>query len=161
MKENGINGHGHNIGETFQIGDLMIKLTPADHTWQNSMPNPDRLYLKEDFCGFWIDTPDGNIWIPGDSKLIEEQLHMPDPDVILFDFSDNEWHIGLDVAVKMADAYPNADLMLSHWGCVDAPDMTPFNGKPQVLYKRIINPGRIKELTPGEKYILTGRKIKS
>jgi hypothetical protein len=27
---------------------------------------------KEDNAGFWIETPDGTIWAPGDSRLIPE-----------------------------------------------------------------------------------------
>ena len=46
------------------------------------------------------------------------------------------------------------DLICIHWGSVDAPDMTPFNGNPQVLFDKIINPKRIKVLAPGEKYTL-------
>ena len=33
------------------------------------------------------------------------------------------WHIGLEGAIKIANAYPKAQLLLSHWGTVDAPDM--------------------------------------
>ncbi len=47
-----------------------------------------------------------------------------------------------------------ADLICIHWGCVDAPDMTPFNGNPEVLFDKIINPERIKVLAPGECYVL-------
>ena len=65
----------------------------------------------------------------GDSRLLEEHLHMSAPDVILFDFADNDWHITLKGAIQLANTYPNSDLICIHWGCVDAPDMTPFNGK--------------------------------
>ena len=56
-----------------------------------------------------IDTPEGTIWLPGDSRLLKEQLEMPSPDVILLDFSDNSWHIGLDDAVKPSNTYPDAE----------------------------------------------------
>ena len=68
---------------------------------------------------------------------------MPEPDVMLFDFSDNSWHIGLDNAIKLANTYPHTDLILIHWGTVDAPDMDAFNGNPKSLEGRIINPERI------------------
>ena len=29
-----------------------------------------RWFKNEDACGFWIETPDGNIWAPGDSRLM-------------------------------------------------------------------------------------------
>ena len=113
-----------------------------------------RTWSEEDYCGFLFDTPDGRIWLPGDSRLLESHLHMPVPDLILFDFSDNDWHIGLEGAVRLANAYPAARLVLIHWGTVDAPDMTPFNANPHELFERIMNPDRICLLWPGEKTVL-------
>ena len=60
--------------------------------------------------------------------------------LIFFDFSDDSWHIGLEGAIKIANAYPKAQLLLSHWGTVDAPDMKPFNADPKMLEERIYNP---------------------
>ena len=76
---------------------MRVKLTPADHAWQNESPGAsDRVFQPEDACGFWIETPDGTIWAPGDSRLIpDHHLQMPAPDALLFDFSDSEWHFGL------------------------------------------------------------------
>jgi L-ascorbate metabolism protein UlaG (beta-lactamase superfamily) len=146
---------GHDIGTGFSIGQLRVRLTPADHAYQNAYPKPGQRYFKnEDACGFWIDTPDGSIWATGDSRLLPEHLNMKTPDAILFDFSDSEWHFTLQGAVKLANAYPDTPLLLSHWGSVNAPDFAPFNGNPNDLYKLIVNPGRIKVLAPGEPYIL-------
>ena len=64
--------------------------------------------------------------------------------------------IGLDNAVKVANAYPNAQLLLSHWGTVDAPDMKVFNADPKVLEGRIVNPERIHVLAPGEPFVMHG-----
>ena len=76
----GLNGAGHDIGDRFSIGPVNITLTPSDHAWQNDAPGAaDRVFRKEDFCGFWLDTPDGSIWAVGDSRLMEEHLHMPAP----------------------------------------------------------------------------------
>ena len=133
------------------MGNAQIALTPAKHNWQNGIPEfAFRTWEEEDYCGFRLDTPDGRIWLPGDSKLLGSHLHMEAPDVLLFDFSDNDWHISLDGAVKLANAYPEARLVLIHWGTVDAPDMTPFNANPRDLYERIVNPDRIRPLWPGE-----------
>ena len=53
----------------------------------------------------------------GSSRLIpDHHLRMPPPDAMLFDFSDSEWHFGLDKAVAMANAYPDTPLLLHHWG---------------------------------------------
>ena len=66
---------------------------------------------------------------------------MPTPDAMLFDFSDSEWHFGLDGAIEMANAYPHTPLLLYHWGCVDAPDFPPFNADPDSLPERVEQPG--------------------
>lgn len=155
MKTEGIEGIGHDIGEEFSINDVKIKLTHAKHNWQNGSSKYNyREWKEEDYCGYWLKTKDGTIWLPGDSQLLEEHLHMPDPDVILFDFADNEWHITLDGAIKLASTYPNADLICIHWGSVDAPTMTPFNGNPEDLVERVINPERIRVLAPGEVFVI-------
>ncbi|CAD5903145.1 conserved hypothetical protein [Carnobacterium maltaromaticum] len=145
---------GHDIHASFDDGPLKITLTPADHLWQNESKKYDRIFKLEDFCGFWIETPDGTLWIPGDSKLLPSHLEMPEPNAILFDFSDNEWHIGLDNAIKLANTYPNADLILSHWGTVDAPQMNVFNGNPADLLHRVDNPERIQIVAAGDVFIL-------
>ena len=148
--------HGHDIGDVFDVGPARVTLTPADHAWQNVRPQPgQRIFRNEDACGFWIETPDGTIWAPGDSRLIpEHHLNMPAPDALLFDFSDSEWHFGLQGAIEMANTYPSADLLLHHWGSVDAPDFAPFNGDPADLYGAVANPDRIRVLAPGEPFPL-------
>jgi L-ascorbate metabolism protein UlaG (beta-lactamase superfamily) len=153
-KEFNVDAIGHDIYDTFFVNDLNVSLTKADHLWQNETTKFDRIFKTEDYCGFWIDTPDGSLWIPGDSRLLEEQLEMPEPDAILFDFSDNEWHIGFENAVKLANTYPKADLILSHWGTVDAPHMNVFNGDPDDLMDKILNPERIQLLAAGEPFEL-------
>ncbi len=155
MKVEGFPSFGHNIGESFQTGNIRVKLTPADHAYQNHYPGMSKRWFKnEDACGFWIETPDGNIWAPGDSRLMAEHLQFPAPDAILFDFSNSEWHFTLEGAVKIANAYPNTPLLLNHWGSVDAPDFTPFNADPKDLYDRVVNPKRIYVLAPGQPFIL-------
>ncbi|MEL4358768.1 MULTISPECIES: MBL fold metallo-hydrolase [unclassified Luteococcus] len=148
--------HGHDIEDSFTVNDLRVRVLPADHAWQNAKPKPgQRTFQPEDCCGFWIDTPDGSIWAPGDSRLIREHhLAGPSPDVMLFDFSDSEWHFTLDGAIEMANAHPTSQLLLHHWGCVDAPDFSPFNGNPADLMDRVVNPERIRVLAPGEAFRL-------
>jgi len=156
MKNDGLHSYGHYIGDTFHVGKISVRLTLADHAWQNSFPKPgQRYYEPGDACGFWFNTPDGSIWAPGDSRFMQEQLHMPTPDVILFDYSeDAAFHSGLEGAVKIANAYPNTPVILGHWGFVDAPDFTPFNGNPKNLKDRVVNPERIYVLAPGEPFTL-------
>jgi L-ascorbate metabolism protein UlaG (beta-lactamase superfamily) len=155
MKNLGLASFGHTIGDAFTVGPVRVKLTPADHAYQNAYPGMSkRRFKNEDACGFWIETPDGTIWTPGDSRLTPGHLTMPTPDAILFDFSDSEWHFTLKGAVKVANAYPNTPLLLCHWGSVDAPDFAPFNGDPKQLAKLITNPERIQVLAPGEAFTL-------
>ena len=54
--------------------------------------------------------------------------------------------------VKMCAAYPDALLIPIHWGSVDAPDFSTFNGNPMELAARIVNPERLHVLLPGEKF---------
>ncbi|WP_250032680.1 MBL fold metallo-hydrolase [Paractinoplanes maris] len=156
MTGQGLPAHGHDIGGDFTVGPAGVEVTPADHAWQNEAPGAaDRVFRPEDACGFWITTPDGTIWAPGDSRLIpEHHLTRPAPDALLFDFSDSEWHFGLAGAVRMANAYPRTPLLLHHWGSVDAPDFPPFNGNPQTLYDLVQHPQRIQVLAPGQPYRL-------
>ena len=155
MKNEGLPSFGHNIGDIFKVGPVRVKVTPVDHAWQNAYPGQSKRHFKnEDSAGFWIETTDGTIWATGDSRLMPEQLKMPTPDAILFDFSDSDWHFTLEGAVKLANAYPNTPLLLCHWGSVDAPDFSPFNGDPKQLYDLVINPERIYVLAPGEPFIL-------
>ena len=155
MKEEGYLVTKVDIHDKFRLNDLEICVTPARHNWQNESKKWSyRHWEEKDYCGYYFTTPEGTVWLPGDSQLLDEHLHMPEPDVILFDFADNQWHITLEGAIRLANTYPKADLICIHWGCVDAPDMTPFNGNPENLYDGIIHPERIKILAPGEKYLL-------
>ncbi len=154
MRSEGLKAFGHNIRDSFNIGEITITLTPADHAWQNDFPPQTRVFKPEDCCGFWLETPDGILWAPGDSRLLPQQLQMPTPDAMLFDFSDDSWHIGLDGAVALANNYPNTPLLLYHWGSVDAPDMKAFNADPEQLKGRIKNQERIKILAPGQPFVL-------
>lgn len=161
MKRDGLRSVGHAIGDRFAVGPVRVTVTPADHDWQNAFPQQQQPgahhFRKEDAAGFWIETPDGTVWAPGDSRLIPaHHLHMPvAPDAILFDFSDSEFHFGLAGAVRLANAYPDAQLLLEHWGSVNAPDFTPFNGDPWTLFALVKNPSRLRVLAPGEAFTLT------
>ena len=155
MKNLNLKSVGHDIGDVFKVKNITVKLTPADHAYQNAYPGMSKRWFKnEDACGFWFDTPDGSIWATGDSRLMPDHLTMKAPDAILFDFSDSEWHFTFEGAVKIANAYPNAQLLLCHWGSVDSPDFSPFNGDPKKLYDVVTNPERISVLAPGEPFVL-------
>ena len=147
---------GHDIGDRFPIGPVQVTGHPGRPRLAERRPGAsDRVFQPEDCCGFWIKTPDGTIWAPGDSRLIpDHHLTMPTADAMLFDFSDSEWHFGLDAAIAMATTYPHTALLLHHWGCVDAPDFPPFKADPAALSGRVDNPDRITVLAPGKPFIL-------
>lgn len=161
MRDEGMPGVGHAIGDAFTVAGattgaaVTARLTPAWHDWQNGSKKwAYRTWKREDYCGYWFDTPDGSIWLPGDSKLLPGHLEMPDPDMIMLDFSDNEWHITFDGAVRLANAYPRARLLCIHWGTVDAPDWSTFNGDPRALAARVDHPERVLAPCPGERVAL-------
>lgn len=155
MQEKGIPGIGHDIRDSFYIDDVKITVTPVKHNWQNGLSEYSyREWKEEEYCGYLIEARGKTIWMPGDSKLMDEHLQMPQPDVILFDFSEDDWHITLEGAVKLANTYPDSVLICIHYGCIDAPDLLPFNGNPEDLLGKVCNPERIKVLAPGEKYTL-------
>ena len=152
--EEGVTGAiGHDIGERFVVGNITFTLTPTWHNWQQHMTSEKyahRTWERKEYCGFWMGTPDGTIWLPSDSRPLPEFLEMPSADMICFDFSDNVWHIGFAGAVELANHYPEAQLLTIHWGCVDAPEYSPFNGDPQRLADAVKNPERVHALALGE-----------
>ncbi len=146
-----IHAAGHDIHETFMVNECRITLTPADHAWQNESPKHSKVrhYNMEDYCGFWIETPDGTVWMPGDSRLMAEQLTYTHPDLILMDISDGSWHIGLNGVKKLTDTYDDSILIPIHWGCVRS-DWREFNGDPSVVRDMIVHPERLREVPCGK-----------
>lgn len=157
MTEQGLAATGHAIGEEFSVEGIKIYLTPAWHNWKSENPKYGRKYALEDLCGFHIETPDGTIWIPGDSKALPEHYELEAPDAIFFDWSDNYWHIGFKNAIKLANTYPQADLICQHWGSVDAPTWDTFNMNPVDLLGQVTNPERIRILAPGQSFELKAK----
>ncbi|RCW17769.1 MBL fold metallo-hydrolase [Streptococcus gallolyticus] len=156
MKKEGFETQEHAVGESFAIEDIIITTTPTRHNWQNESPKYQyRQWQEDEYVGYWIETPDGTIWLPSDSQLLPEHLTMPQPDMILFDFSDNDWHITYEGAIKEANTYPKADLLCIHWGSIDAASWSTFNGNPNDLMRDVVNPKRVHALDVGAKLRLT------
>lgn len=160
MTEKGYSTQECSLGQPFTIGNTLVTPTPTKHNWQNGLEKYHyREWREEEYLGYWMDTPDGAIWLPSDSKLLPEHLNMPEPAVILFDFSDNDWHITYEGAVTLANTYPNAALICIHWGSVDAPDWNTFNGNPEKLLADVVNPERVHALNVGQKLVLTDKVV--
>ena len=145
-------------GESIQLGDIRITLTPGEHDWQteNGLPDP---YGPLDCVGFYIETPDGNIWAPGDTRLLPEHLTMAGKvDVMFADFSDDNAHFGRDGSLKIVNTIKEADLIMYHYGTVKS-DLPCFTADPKDVIDLIEEPSRLKLLAPGEPYILN-KKVK-
>ncbi|WP_161979920.1 MBL fold metallo-hydrolase [Streptococcus sp. S784/96/1] len=160
MIEKGYPTQECSLGKPFPIGNTLVTPTPTKHNWQNGLEKYKyREWREEEYLGYWMDTPDGAIWLPSDSRLLPEHLNMPDPAVILFDFSDNDWHITYEGAVKLANTYPKAELICIHWGSVDAPDWNTFNGNPEKLLTDVVNPERVHALNVGQRLVLKNKVV--
>jgi len=143
------------IGETFQIGQIEITTTPADHPWQQE--NPDKYgdpWGPKDCCGFLIKTLDGTIWCTGDTRLLPEHLQMTGVDLLLLDVSRNEYHLGPENAITLANTLSHSNLIPYHYGTYDT-DIEALNGDPMELAPRISAwENRLHVLAPGEKFWL-------
>ena len=69
--------------EAITIAAAEITVTPALHDWNAEDP-----FRRGDCCGYLVKTPDGTIWHPGDTRLIDELLDVRDVDVLFFDMAD-------------------------------------------------------------------------
>jgi len=150
-------GFAHKPGDTFRIGCMEITVTPAFHPHQLSSPDFTDYYGPEDCCGFRISTPEGIIWVPGDSLLMNEHLEQKDIDLMFIDFSDNVWHFGLDCAIGLANVHETAELIAYHFGTFNGPDHNWCNADPEQARLRLRSPERLHVQAPGQKYIM-GRK---
>ena len=154
-RECNVEAKGHTWYDEIMIGDSSVLVTPADHDWQNMIPKYQyRVWEKEEYSGFYVRSHGKKLWYVGDSRLMDCQLTMEAPDVIFFDFADNPVHIGLTDAYKLANTYPDSKLVLIHWGCVDAPAASAFNGNPQNILDHVVNPERVVILAPGQAYVV-------
>ncbi len=45
MKNEGLHSFGHSIGDSFHFANVQVKLTPADHAWQNAYPGASKRFF--------------------------------------------------------------------------------------------------------------------
>jgi L-ascorbate metabolism protein UlaG (beta-lactamase superfamily) len=93
-----------------------IKVTPALHDWQENEP-----WGRQDCCGYVLKTPDGSIWHPGDTRLIDPLLEIRDIDVLFFDVAAVEAHLGPQGSVRLAESSGARVLVAYHYGTFDLP----------------------------------------
>ena len=77
---------------------------------------------------------------------------MPKPNAVLFDFFRQQVAYRAGWSRKICQGIPGHPIDFMALGGVDAPEWNEFNGNPDVLCSRIVNPGRVVVLAPGEKY---------
>jgi len=102
--------------ESILLGDVEIIITPALHDWQESDP-----WERGDCCGYLIKTPDGSIWHPGDTRLIEPLLEIRDVDVLFFDVAAVDAHLGPQESARLAVSSGARVLVAYHYGTFDLP----------------------------------------
>jgi len=103
--------------ETQHFGDVAITVTPALHDHDSTNP-----WKRGDCVGYLIRTPDGSIWHPGDSRLIDELLAFRDVDVLLWDVSlDIPAHLCPPGSAAIAKSSGAKVLVAYHYGTMEAP----------------------------------------
>jgi len=104
--------------ETQRFGDVAVTVTPALH--DHDATNP---WKRGDCVGYLIRTPDGSVWHPGDSRLIDELLAFRDVDVLLWDVTlDCPAHLCPPGSAALAKSAGAKTLLAYHYGTMEAPE---------------------------------------
>ncbi len=109
-----------------RIGGVEVVITPAFHDWPQPVP-----WKRGDCCGFLIATPDGTIWHPGDTRLIDELLAVKGVDVLFFDIAAVESHLGPEGSARLAQSSGARVMLAYHYGTFDLPPGSYGSCDPQ------------------------------
>jgi L-ascorbate metabolism protein UlaG (beta-lactamase superfamily) len=101
-----------------------------------------------------VKTPDGVIWHPGDTRLIDELLDVKDVDVLFFDVFGVDSHLGPEGSARLAASSGAKVMVAYHYGTLELPAMfagyDPEDAQPyiQELAAKflVLNPGEPLEL---------------
>ena len=131
---------------SISLGSVDVVVTPALHDWQEVNP-----WKRGDCCGFLIKSPDGTIWHPGDTRLIDELLTVKNVDVLFFDVAAVESHLGPAGSARLAASCGAKVLIAYHYGTFDLPPGTFASCDPEdaLPYLQGI-PAQFLKLQPGE-----------
>lgn len=135
------------------VGQAAVTVTPALHDWQEVNP-----WQRGDCCGYLIRTPDGAIWHPGDTRLIDDLRAFNGVDVLFFDVAAVDSHLGPAGSAELAKSCGASVLLAYHYGTFDMPpgtfatcdpeDALPYLEGLRVRYLRV-NPGELLNLPVG------------
>ena len=132
--------------ERIAVGPAEITVTPALHDWQEVNP-----WQRGDCCGFLIKSPDGVIWHPGDTRLIDELLEVRGVDVLFFDVAAVDSHLGPEGSARLARTCGAKVMVAYHYGTFDLPPGSFGGCDPKDALPYVAGlPGRFLQLNPGE-----------
>ena len=103
-----------------QVGNVEVVVTPTLHNFKRD-PEP---WKRGDCSGFLVKTPDGTIWHPGDTRLIDDLLAIRGVDVLFFDVAPVEAHLGSEGSARLAQTCGAKVMVAYHYGTFDLPSGT-------------------------------------
>ena len=128
------------------LGLVDITVTPALHDYEQPVP-----WVRGDCCGYLVKSPDGTVWHPGDTRLIDELLAIKDVDVLFFDVAAVEAHLGPEGSARLGASSAAKVMLAYHYGTFDMPPGSYGNCDPQAALPYLQGvPGRYLCLNPGE-----------
>ena len=121
---------------TLPLGGVEIEVTPALHDYPQENP-----FQRGDCCGYLIKTPDGTIWHPGDTRLIDELYQVKGVDVFFFDIFAVESHLGSQGSAILAASCSAKVMVAYHYGTLSfRPASPPSFPRMPILTSRIFPP---------------------
>ncbi len=149
LRELGIAADRITVAEDFQslrVGRVEVHVTPALHDWQQMNP-----WQRGDCCGYLVTTPDGVIWHPGDTRLIDELLTYKGVDVMFFDVAAVDAHLGPEGSARLAKNCGAKTLIAYHYGTFDLPPGSFGSFEPEGALPYLADvPARFLRPNPGE-----------
>ena len=137
--------------DPFPLGEITLSITPCDHPWQlKDRKRGGPPFRYGDCCGYIFNTPEGRLFFPGDTRLMEEHLRIRDIHLLALDVSLDENHLTHRYAAVLANNLPDAWLLPLHYGTF-VTDNPAHVGEPADAYAMIFDSEqRGLTLNPGE-----------
>lgn len=144
--------------DPFPLGDIVLDITPCDHPWQlKDLQRGGPPFRHGDCCGYIFNTPQGRLFFPGDTRLMEEHLRVRDIDLLALDVSLDENHLTHRYAAVLANHLQKAWLLPMHYGTF-VTDNPAQIGEPADVYAMITDSEqRGLMLHPGEVFLYKPR----